>query len=65
MEFFAEMDNRYKSLTIFAKNSIIDLCQGPKYALETYCKRLRPAITYSKLTVETLEQGVKYNQSQQ
>ena len=33
------------------------------YQLETYTEYTQPAVTYSKLTIETLEQGVKYVQS--
>ena len=39
-----------------------------KYLKSVYCLKLvcaQPAITWSRLTIETLEQGVKYVQSQQ
>ena len=45
------------------KIPIIEIWRGPKYALETYCKEPQPATTCSKLTIETLEQDVKYVQS--
>ena len=41
------------------KHSIKEVWQGPKYSSE--CSQ--PGITCSKLTIETLEQGVKYFQS--
>ena len=33
------------------------------YQLETYTEYTQPAVTYAKLTIETLEQSVKYVQS--
>ena len=43
--------------TFLQKKSILDVWQGPKYALA------QSTFTCSKLTVETLEQSVKYVQS--
>ena len=34
-------------------------------SLQLFLDFTQPAFTYSKLTIETLEQGVKYVQSQQ
>ena len=34
-----------------------------KYSTITHYSLTQPAITFSKLTIETLEQGVKYVQS--
>ena len=37
MEFYGKIFNSLKTLTIFAKNSIlIDICQGPEYASVYY-----------------------------
>ena len=38
--------------------------QGPEYASESYCRDLtQPEFTCSSLTIEKLEQGIKYVQS--
>ena len=56
--FFMESVNEFKLMAILTKKlfSIINVRQGSKY---------EPAITCSKITIETTEQGVKYVQSYQ
>ena len=39
MELFAEIVNGFKSLTLFAKNSIVDVWLGSKYASEMTLSR--------------------------
>ena len=53
-----ELVNEFKLIAILTKKlfSIINVRQGSKY---------EPAITCSKITIETTEQGVKYVQSYQ
>ena len=51
-----------KLLNIFIIFIFIDVWQGPKYTSKS-CVFSQPTITCSKLTIETLEQGVKYVQS--
>ena len=51
--------DNFQPLTIFAKPSNLYVCQGPEYASAV----TQPAFTCSKLTTETLEQGVKYVQT--
>ena len=36
VEFLLQIANSFQSLTIFAKNSIIDVWQGPKYSSEIF-----------------------------
>ena len=45
---------------------MLDVFQGSEYASEcvAFTQSTQLAFTYSKLTIETLEQGVKYVQSQ-
>ena len=53
-----ELVNEFKSIAILTKKLfyIVDVWQGSKY---------KPASACSKLTIEILEQGVKYVQSYQ
>ena len=75
MERFVITVNGFKPLTIITKRSILDVpavldpplrCISHK-DLCVYCgmtdSATQPAVTCSKLTIETLEQGVKYVQS--
>ena len=55
-------------LTVFAKWYILDVWHGSEYAPGHLSKiwlrdTIQPAFTCSKLTIETLEQGLKYVQS--
>ena len=67
MERFEKIVNSFHLLTVFAKRFIVDVWQSFKYASETpfnlqsYCyeNNTQPAFTWSKLTIETLEQGMK------
>ena len=54
---FAKVVNGFQLLTIFAKYSILDVWQSPEYVSAK--KPSQPAITCSKLTIESLEQNVK------
>ena len=52
------------SVLIFAKHSILYVWQVSEYASKSLISAVpQPAFTSSKLTIETLEQGVKYVQS--
>ena len=55
-------------MSTFPRNHTIgllhyDICVKTSGAMLQPLKRSQPAITCSKLTIETLEQGVKYLQS--
>ena len=52
-DFFSKCDQIRSLLTFFIKVSVEVVCKGP----------VQPAFACSKLTRETLEQGVKYVQS--
>ena len=52
----------FKPLPIFIKSSTLDVYLSSEYDSK-YVVRSQPAFTCSKLTIETLEQGVKYVQS--
>ena len=66
---FAELVNGFWVLTIFAIRAILDVWHSSEYVplcskhKKSHLMDTKPAITYSKLTTETLEQGVKYVQS--
>ena len=55
-------DFNFQPLTIFTKSSIIFLGRVQSTPLRQPCIP-QPGFTWSKLTIETLEQGVKYVQS--
>ena len=60
MKYFAKIPGHFQLLTIFAQSSIIKVLQSSEYVTGY------PAgIHRSKLAIETLEQGVKYVQSEQ
>ena len=48
-------------LSVFAKSSVKEIWQNPKYDPALHLTQL--AVTCSKLTIETLKQSVKYVQS--
>ena len=54
--------NSSNSLTLFAKSSILDVCRVLNMPLIKYLDT-QPAITCSKLAIETLEKVMKYVQS--
>ena len=65
MEGFAKIFNGFWSLTIFAKRSVLDPWQGSEYVFARINLRAgvsQPIFTCSNLTIETLEQGVEYDQ---
>ena len=65
MESLATIASGFYSLTIVAKLSILDVCGSSGYASATSQENSQPAIPCTKLTIETLEQCVKYVKSWQ
>ena len=64
MERFVIIVNGFQPLTIITKCSILDVAAVLDPPLSLWKRYVaQPAFTCSKLTIETLEQGVKYVQS--
>ena len=58
MEDFAKIVNGLRPSSIFTKNYVVDVSQGPECTSDYII--FQPKITCLKLTIETLDQGVKY-----